>query len=92
MTILQNVHVPFVSERVKLSIELPHCDGLGVEDERVNKFERHTSWGTFALEGGEGISKHLVALGLAGDGRTNQHETVAHDCGLVQLNALLHKT
>ena len=90
--ILCYLYVPFMSKWVKLPIQLTHGDGLGIEDKCVDQLKRYTSRGTLALEGREGISKHFIALGLAGDGRTNQHETVTHNCGLIELNALFHKT
>ena len=55
-------NVPLVGERVKLSIELAHRDGLGVEHERVHHLKRHPSRSELALEGREGVSEDFIAL------------------------------
>ena len=54
-----------MSERVELSIQLSHSDGLRVKNKSVYLFKGHASGGTLALQGREGVSEHLVTLGLA---------------------------
>ena len=47
-------NLPFVGERVKLSLELAHGDGLGVEHKRVRHLEWSPSRSELALQGREG--------------------------------------
>ena len=85
-------HIPFMSERVELSIELPHGDGLGIENKGVHLLKRDSPSCTLALQCWESVTKHLVTLGLPWDGWTNQHKTVTNHCSLVELDTFLHKS
>ena len=81
-----------MSERVKLSIQLSHSDGLGVEYVCVDLLKRHPSWSTLALEGRERVTEDFVAFGLSRDSRTDQHEAMTNHCCLIELDTLLYKT
>lgn len=47
---------------VKLPVELPHGDGLGVDDERVYRREGEPVRGQLALDGRQGVAEGLVTL------------------------------
>ena len=79
-------------KHVKLSIELAHGDGLGVQYIGVHLFKRHTSGGELALQSRESISKYLIALCFSRYGRSHQHEAMANHSSLVELDAFFHKT
>ena len=86
------LHVlPFMSESVKLSIQLSHGDGLGVEDIGVDLLKWYPSGSTLALEGRERVAEDLVAFGLSRDGRTDQHKPMTNHRRLIELDALLNK-
>ena len=55
-------NLPLVGERVKLSIELAHGDGLGVEHKRVYHLEWSHSRSEFALQDREGVPEDFIAL------------------------------
>lgn len=41
---------PFMCQQVKLSIQLSHCNGFGIQDKRVYLFIRGAGWRIFALQ------------------------------------------
>lgn len=47
---------------VKLSIQLAHGDGLGVEDVGVHSLKGHSTRGALALQGRQGLLQDLIAL------------------------------
>ena len=51
-----------MGESVKLSVELAHGDGLGVEYKGMHQLKRHSSWSELALQSRESVPKDLVAL------------------------------
>lgn len=41
---------PFMCQQVKLSIQLSHCNGFGIQDKRVYLFIRGAGWRIFAFQ------------------------------------------
>ena len=80
-----------MSEGIKLSIELAHSDGLGIEHVRMHSLEWYPSWCSRPLQSCQSVSQHFVALCLPRDGRPNQHQAVTNHRGLVELYALVYE-
>jgi hypothetical protein len=77
---------PFVAHRIKLAIQLPHCDALGV----------HAVYTHFVLvilpcilELAQGRSEGAVAASFGTVGQSHNHQPVPHHYHFVQLNGLL---
>ena len=78
-----------MSERIKFSIQLSHSDGLWVEHVCTNSLKRHSAGRCLSLESRESIFENLVALCLPRDCGSHQHEPVADNRRLVELDALV---
>lgn len=72
-----------------LSVELSHCDRLGVEDVGLDELVEGVVFAVAgAIEGLQRVGQDDVHGGLAAAGGADQHDAVAHQHGLVQLDHL----
>eukprot|EP00976_Prorocentrum_cordatum_P087389 1186881-Prorocentrum_minimum.AAC.1 len=78
---------PLVADHVKLAVELPHGDGLGVEAEDLHCLHDGPR-DPRRLHVRQRAGQHAVTAGLPREGLTHDHKAVAHHNHLKQLDGL----
>lgn len=79
-SVRENAVGPLVRLLVELAVELPHGDALRIENMHVDLCE------SLIFEVRHGFLKHFIVGSLATSRGSNDHETMSHLCGIVQLN------
>ena len=80
--------LPLVRHRVELTVELPHVDGLGVDDNNLHLVLLQQALRVEVLQRG---GEHAIHARLGAVRVPHEHQAVSHEDHLVQLENLLEK-
>ena len=77
---------PFMSLLIELAIQLPHCDGFGVEDMSV-----HLGEGFLLVQSRDRLLQRDIIACLTTSCWSHQHQTVPHLNCIIQLQHRIHE-